>query len=257
MNFKIGRRNWGIALMLLAGLPLTSGIAGASDKDKKDKAKGNSGQTVDSGSFGIFVKGQRVVTENFSIQQQNGTSVIKAQLKESSGADPSTQKSNLELTATGELLRYEWSQPSGGSLIVLPSNDFLVEKITPSSGKTAEKPFLMPSTSSILDNNFFVHREVLIWRYLAADCKPEGSDLKCQQGPAQFGALVPQDQTSMSVRLELVGKEKISVRGADRDLLRLNLTGENFEWSLWVDPQDQFKLIRVAIPADNTEVLRD
>ncbi len=59
------------------------------------------------------------------------------------------------------------------------------------------------------------------------------------------------------MRLELVGKEKITVRGVERELLRLNLTGDNFEWALWVDDHDQFKLIRVAIPADDTEVVRD
>jgi hypothetical protein len=59
------------------------------------------------------------------------------------------------------------------------------------------------------------------------------------------------------VRLELVGKEKITVRGVPRELLRLNLTGEDFDWALWVDDHDQFKLIQVAIFADNTEVVRD
>jgi len=102
-----------------------------------------------------------------------------------------------------------------------------------------------------------VHREVLAWRYLAADCKPESGNMKCQQGPAPFGALVPQDHTSMSVRMELVGKEKITIRGVEHELLRLNLTGEDFAWALWLDDHDQFKLIRVAIPADNTEVIRD
>ena len=115
----------------------------------------------------------------------------------------------------------------------------------------------MPSTTAILDNNFFVHREVLAWRYLAADCNSEGGNLKCQQEPAEFGVLVPQDRNSLRVRLELVGKEKVTVRGAERELLRLNLTGEILQWALWVDDQDQFKLIRVAIPADDTEVVRD
>jgi hypothetical protein len=81
--------------------------------------------------------------------------------------------------------------------------------------------------------------------------------VKCQQSPAEFGVLVPQDHTSLRVRLELVGKEKVSIHGAERELLRVNLTGEGFEWGLWVDAQDQFKLIRVAIPADKTEVVRD
>ncbi len=99
---------------------------------------------------------------------------------------------------------------------------------------------------------------MLLWRYLAADCKPQsGGGMKCQQAPADFGVLVPQDRTSMHMHLELVGNEKVTIHGAERDLLRLNLTGENMEWSLWVDAHDQFKLIRVAIPADETEVVRD
>jgi hypothetical protein len=242
----------------VAFLAAASLAVSAPASDKKNQAKAAPAQTVDSGSFGIFVKGARVATETFSIQQQTGSSVIKSQLKQTAGADPISQKSDLEMTAAGELIRYEWSQSSGGSLSVFPNNEFLLEKIsTASSSKPAEKPFLMPSSSAILDNNFFVHREVLVWRYLAAACKPEGGAMKCQQDPGDFGVLVPQDSTSMHVRMELVGKEKIPVRGTDRELMRLNLKGDDFNWALWVDEQDHFKLIRVAIPADNTEVVRD
>jgi len=244
-------------LLVLLAFPAATNAAAPRD-GKKDKSKPASAPAVDSGSFGVFIKGQRVVTETFSIHQQNGTSIIKSQLKQTAGADATTQKSDLEIISSGELLRYEWSQDSGGSLSVLPNNDFLIEKITsPGSAKPAEQPFLMPSSTMILDNNFFIHREVLIWRYLAADCKSEAGNWKCQQDPAEFGVLVPQDRNSLRIRLELVGKEKVTVRGAERELLRLNLTGENFAWGLWVDPQDQFKLIRVAIPADDTEVVRD
>ena len=243
------------AAALLAAVSLAVSAAAA---DKKNQAKAAPAQTVDSGSFGIFMKGVRVATETFSIQQETSSSVIKSQLKQTVGADPISQKSDLEMTAAGELIRYEWSQSSGGSLSVFPNNEFLLEKIsTASSSKPAEKPFLMPSSSAILDNNFFVHREVLIWRYLAAACKPEGGAMKCQQDPGDFGVLVPQESTSMHVRMELVGKEKIPVRGTDRELMRLNLKGDDFDWALWVDEQDHFKLIRVAIPADNTEVVRD
>jgi hypothetical protein len=244
------------ALILASVFSVFAAFPAAIAADKKEKPA--SAQIVDSGSFGVFIKGQRVATETFKIEQQNGASIIKSQLKETSGADAASQKSELDMTADGELLRYEWSQASGGSLNVAPSNDFLMERTTATgNGKPAEQPFLMPSTSAILDNNFFVHREVLAWRYLAADCKPESGNMKCQQGPAPFGALVPQDHTSMSVRMELVGKEKITIRGVEHELLRLNLTGEDFAWALWLDDHDQFKLIRVAIPADNTEVIRD
>ncbi len=224
-------------------------------RDKKSQAKPAASATVDSGSFAILVNGKRVATETFTIHQQDGSSIIKSQLREASGSDPISQKGDLEIGSAGELIRYEWSQSTGGSLTVSPNNEFLLEKITtPASAKPAEQPFLMPNTSAILDNNFFVHREVLVWRYLAAACKPEGGGFKCQQDPGDFGVLVPQDRSSMHVRMEIVGKEKIQVRGTDRELMRLNLKGENF---VWVDELDHFKLIRVAIPADNTEVVRD
>jgi len=247
VNWPTGTR-WIVLAVLVFSI-----AAGAGDK----KPKPAPSPVVDSGSFGVFIRGQRVITESFHIEQQNGLSIIKAQIKDAATSS-TVQKSELEITSSGELIRYDWSQDSGGSLTVLPNNDFLIERITTSAtGKPAEQPFLMPTTSMILDNNFFVHREVLVWRYLAADCSTEGGNLKCQQGPVEFGTLVPQDRTSMRVRVELVGKEKVSIRGTERELLRVNLTGESFEWALWIDPQDQGKLIRVSIPADNTEVVRD
>jgi hypothetical protein len=245
---------WGVVVVVATCLAVPAGWAGDKKEKEKDKEKA---QAVDSGSFGVFIKGQRVVTETFQIEQLNGMSTIKSQLKEA-GATDAAQRSELEITSSGELLRYEWSQTSGGSLTVVTKNDFLLENIaSPGMTKPAEQPFLMPSTSTILDNNFFVQREVLVWRYLASDCKSEGGNQKCQQSPAEFGTLVPQDRNSVRVRLELVGREKVNIHGADRDLLRLNLSGENFLWNLWVDDHDQFKLIRVLIPADNTEVIRD
>lgn len=241
-----------VAALTVAAIALQTAAARTKDEKKRETK-----EMVDAGSFDVVVKGQHVITEKFSIEQENGISFVKAQLK-ATGTDPMQQKSQLEFTPRGELVRYEWSENSGGSLSVMPDNEFLKEKImAPGSSKPAEQPFLMPSTSMILDNNFFVQREVLAWRYLAADCKTEGGNLKCQQGPAEFGVLVPQDRTSMSVRLELVGKEKVSIRGVERDLLRLNLTGESFQWSLWLDDQDHFKLMRVSIPADDTEVIRE
>ena len=223
--------------------------------DKTDKLKTAS---VDSGSFGVFVKGQRVLTETFTIQQANGNSTIHSRLKEDGTVTtPTDQKSILEIAENGGLISYEWSQAGGGSLVVLPKNEFLIEKVTPTAGaKPAEQPFLMPNTSAILDNNFFVQREVLAWRYLAtAPCRGENDKRQCE--PEEFGVLVPQDRNSARVKMALVGKEKVNIRGAERELLRLNLSGEGFEWSLWLDEHDQFKLMRIAIPADSTEVVRD
>jgi len=245
--------HWSVAVALLISVDASA----RPHADKKDKDKAPI-RTIDSGSFSVLIKGQRVATETFSIQQENSNSIIKSQLKEGDGHDAALQKSDLEITSGGELLRYEWTQASGGSLSVMPKNDFLLEKISsPTSSKPAEQPFLMPSTSAILDNNFFIHREVLAWRFLAAACKQEGGDLKCQNDPGEFGVLVPQDRTSIRVRMQLVGKQKVTLGGHERELLRLNLASDNFTWALWLDEHDQFKLMRVEIPADNTEVVRE
>jgi hypothetical protein len=246
----MARMRWGAVAVLACAAVLYAG-------DKKDKLKPVANQMVDSGSFGVFVRGQRVVTETFSVQQDNGVSVVKSQLKETSASASSGQRSELQMTGSAELIRYEWSDGSG-SLVVTPSNDFLLEKITTApSSKPAEQPFLMPSTSAILDNNFFVHREVLAWRYLKTNCQSVSGEFRCQKEPGEFGVLVPQGRTSIRVRMELVGREKVTIRGTERDLLRLNLKGEAFAWALWVDEKDQFKLMRVLIADDNTEVVRD
>jgi hypothetical protein len=245
-----------LGLVMLLACAVGSG-ARDRDKDKKDGGKLGGNQAVDSGSFGVFVRGQRVVTETFSVQQENGVSTVKSQLQETANASGAVQTSDLRMTSSGELVRYEWAG-GNGSLVVTPRDEFLLEKITTSATqKPAEQPFLMPNTSAILDNNFFVHREVLAWRYLATNCHGDGGNLKCKQGPLEFGVLVPQDRTSLRVRMELVGKEKAMIHGTERDLFRLNLKGESFSWTLWVDEKDQFKLVRVEIPDDNTEVVRD
>ena len=66
-------------LLLITACAVT--LSAASAGDKKTQAKTTVAQTVDSGSFGIFVKGERVATETFDIQQHISSSLIKAQLK--------------------------------------------------------------------------------------------------------------------------------------------------------------------------------
>src|SRR5260370_14931485 len=105
----------------------------------------------------------------------------------------------------------------------------------------------MPSTSAILDNNFFVQREVLAWRYLKTNCHSESGEFRCQKEPGEFGVLVPQDRTSIRVRMVLVGREKVTIRGTERELLRVNLKGDASACALWVDEKAPFKLHRISL----------
>ncbi len=213
---------------------------------------------VDSGSFGIFVNGNRVATEKFSVRQgSDGVSSASSELMEQGSTNPA-QRSELKIMPSGALVQYDWHELSPGKseLVVLPNNEFLIEKVTENPGeKPKEQPFVLPNTSVILDNNFFIQREVLIWRYLSSSCVSEAGKMKC--APAQFGAVIPQDRLSVRVGVEPVGQEKVAIRGVERQLLRLNLKTEDGDWALWADPDDHYKLIRVQKSGENTEIVRD
>ncbi len=115
---------------------------------------------------------------------------------------------------------------------------------------------MLPTSTMVLDNNFFLQRQLLAWRYMASGCRQSGRNTECHLLPAKFGVLVPQALTSMAVTMEYGGREKISVRGVPRELYRLNLkSADGPDWSLWLD--DSYKLIRITVAGESTEVVRD
>lgn len=241
-------------LGVVVGLSLSL-LATGSDKNKPKEGM----KVVDSGSFGIFVNGRRVATETFDIQQGPTGSIAKSQFKTEAGDSPSVQSSVLELTPGGEIVKYEFSEesPGKGEASVVPANEFLTERIKKSpTDKPEEQPFLLPASTSILDDYFFSHREILIWRFLATACKPENKELKCPANQrTQFGTLNPHQRTSQAVGLEFTGKDKVNIRGTEQALDKFVLKSEAGDWLLWVDAN--FKVQRILISSDNTEVVRD
>jgi len=230
------------ALLLLCASPLFAG----------PKPAGS--QVVDSGAFGIFVRGQRVATESFTIKQFADYSSTTSELKLADGKV--AQTSEMQLSSNGDLRRYEWRESSPGKAVsvIEPEDQFLIQRIT-GTDKPVEQPFLMPASSAVLDDYFFSHRELLIWRYLAAGCHmPVGSNA-CPLEKAQFGVVIPRQRTSTTVNVAFVGREKIFIHGQQRDLSRFNLVADGVDWSLWLD--DEKKVVRILIPSTETEVLRD
>ncbi|HKU23145.1 MAG TPA: hypothetical protein VJQ50_19190 [Terriglobales bacterium] len=220
---------------------------------------GDSGRkVVDSGSFGIFRGGKRVATETFRIEQQPGGSTATFQLKMEDGSKEPAQTSEMELSSTGALKRYEWHQliPEKAEAIVTPNEPFLLERmVSAPNAKPIQQPFLVPPTTVILDNNFFAQRELLAWRYMADGCKPGAKGMECQLPPEKFGVLVPQGLTTITVTMESAGWEKVSIRGVERNLIRLNLKTDSGDWALWLD--NTYKLVRMVIAGQDTEVQRD
>ena len=240
---------WSCALMLAFSL---SGVALA-------KEKGNDGQKVDSGSFGVFMNGRRVGTETFSISQNANGSVIHSEFKAEGSGGQAVQNSELQLTGAGEIRRYEWKEQSPGKAqsVVVPNDQFLTQKwSTGPQDKQQEQPYLLPTATSILDDYFFVHREVLAWKYLASACRTEKGQVQCPlKQKAQFGTMNPRQHSSAAASMEFMGREKVTVGNAEKELSKLELKSEAGSWLIWFD--DQFKVLRISIPSEKTEVVRD
>lgn len=224
----------------------------------KEKEKPAPDQVVDSGSFGVYSNGHRVGTETFSIRQDSSGSVVSSEFKSEQGEQKAVQSSELDLTPSVELKLYTWKEslPEKNEATIEPSDAFLVEHYgAAAGGKQAEQSFLLPASTTILDDYFFVQREVLAWKFLATACTKDKAGLRCPPNQkVQFGTLNPNARSSMSVSVEFSGREKLTLRGAEQELNRFVLRSENGDWAFWLD--DQFKLIRLQ--ADNgTEVLRD
>ena len=222
----------------------------------KEKEKPAEGSKVDAGSFGVFVKGRRAGTETFTITQNANGSVIHSEFKAEGAAGQAIQTSELLLTANGEIRRYAWKEqnPGKAQAEVLPNEQFLTQKWSAGpEDKEHEQPYLLPTSTSILDDYFFVHREVLAWKYLGGACSREKDGLRCPK--AQFGTLNPSQHSSAPASMEYQGRAKVTVHDAERELNKLELKSDAGSWVIWLD--DQFKVQLISIPSESTEVSRD
>ena len=224
--------------------------AAATKKDKPDTAT----TMVDSGSFGVFVNGKRVATETFNVQQNSEGSNTTSEFRVQDGSRPPLT-SEWQLAANGDLRKYQWKDGSGKSQTsVEPGDQILHQQIIVSdTSKPISREYLLPASTPILDDYAFVQREILAWRFLAVGCSQSPQGLECKE-PSQFGVLIPQQQTSMAVTIQFKGMETVNVKGAQKQMGRFDLKSENMEWHMWMD---EYKLMKIEIPSDNTEVVRD
>ena len=246
----------------------------AADK-AKDKDRAGS-KVADSGSFGIYMNGRRVGTETFNITETlNGAqrpeySTTTSEIKFDDGRFRATQTAEMQISAKGELRSYVWraTVPQKEEATVEPKDQLLVEHIIPADQKKVDVQHLLPSKTVILDDNFFSQREVLLWWYLAG-CKRQNNDLMC--GTGKFVILVPHQHVSGNATLELMGQDKVMVKGAERELNKVKLEtngpqtlawlndqgheSEAVQWVLWVD--EQYKVIKMTVAGSGVEVVRD
>ncbi len=57
------------------------------------------------------------------------------------------------------------------------------------------------------------------------------------------------------MNIEYKGAEKINIKGTEQQLRRFDLDADGVIWSMWMD--DSYKVLRILVPQNQTEVLRD
>lgn len=239
------------ARMLMVACSVTLAVVLAAPLAWAAQAKGN----VDSGMFAVYVNRQQVATERFQIQQTGTGSTVISEFKLENGQQKSSQKAELQLTPMGDLRRYEWRElgPGKAHLEIEPSEDILIEQISPNPPeKTMKYPFMVARSTVVLDDYSFVQREILAWRYMAQACN--GTLQGCKLAPLQFGALVPQQHAAALVTVQYAGLEKVQLGGKERELNRLNMKVDEVDWILYLD--GDLKLIRIVVPSAQTDVVR-
>jgi len=253
--------------LLLAAVVLTATWLSAGDKNKT--ADKQDTKVVDSGSFGIYVDGKRIGTETFKIEQRPDFSVANAEIKVDDGTTRATQTSEMQLAPNGDLHSYIWRGlvPVKEESSVEASDQLLTEHIVDADLKKHDVPHILPLSTVILDDNFFSHREILLWRYLLTGCTRSNDRFTC--GPSNFGILVPHLHQASNATMEGLGRDKVTIKGAQRELNKIVLKvgepqrlivmnqkdSDPGQWFIWAD--DDFKVIKIAVPGSNIEVVRD
>lgn len=244
------------AVMLVA--VMAAATASASNKASAKK-KEVPATVVDAGTFDVLVNGKHVASETFKIQQQGDVNVTTSEVKALDGSN-TTLNSTLEMTSAGELKRYHWKEvsPSAAESTIEVNEGLLVQHVhVPGTSKPITIPYLLPASTAVLDDYFFSQRELLIWRYLAGGCKRVADGTMECPNMSQLGIIIPRQQAPSTVKVRMLGTEKVTIKGVERELQKFTISAEDSEWSVWADPKDSFKVLRMHIPVQNTEIVRN
>jgi len=117
--------------------------------------------TLESGKFNIMRDGKKVGTEQFTISARRGGGYI-AESKTQLAGDKSIQSSRMELDEKLVPISYEYTR--GNGIIRVRVEQPTSEYETEADGKKSTIDFKFPENALILDNNFFSHYLLLLYR---------------------------------------------------------------------------------------------
>src|SRR5262245_6930931 len=172
---------------------------------------------VEKARFNIIKDGSRIGTDEFTIAMRGANYTMDGKLT----MGDLTISSKMELNAKLVPISYEVSNPEGKIRLNVASP--ISELQTVVGGETSAADFRFPDGGIILDNNFFHHYLILLYR--------------AQMGQTMFSVFVPQDKSLGSATIRStaprayalqVGDGKMqATTDADGGLIRLVVPGAN------------------------------
>ena len=205
-------------------------------------SKNSSPFAPEKGSFKILVNGQAMGKEEFEIGPNGGNWVAHGNSEIQAPEGVTHVSGTLELHADGTPVRYEWS--TLGAKKAAATITFTGPTATIELRLEGARPFTQQFTFNspqivVLDNNLYYQYAVLARIYDWG-----------KKGPQTFPVLVPQELTPGTITVESLGSQDVGGKKLDE----LSVKTEDLEVDLYLEGQ---RLVRIAAPSSNAEILRD
>ena len=196
----------------------------------------------DKGRFRILVNGQQVGKEDFEIAASGDNWIARGATEIQSGQTNTHVTGTLELRRDGTPVRYDWSTqgPKKASAAVIFEGMTATIELHMDNRRPFTQQFTFTSSRvAILDNNLNYQYAVLAELYDWS-----------KKGPQTFPVLVPQELTPGTATVESMGKQDSGGKGLEE----LRVRTEDNEIDLYLDGA---RLVRIAVPSANAEVVRE
>jgi hypothetical protein len=150
---------------------------------------------VEHGKFNITQEGRKIGTDEFTISRHNSNYVLESKTM----IGDVVTSSRMELSDKLIPVSYEVSSAEGKISVTV--NSPLSELQTVVKGDTSSADFRFPESGAILDNNFFDHYLMLIYR--------------AQAGQTNFSVFVPQDRRVGMATVHSTGQRSYDLEVGD------------------------------------------
>ena len=177
---------------------------------------------AEQGRFNILKDGRKIGTEEFSIVKRDAHYLIDGKAT----IGDTTISSKMEVDEKLVPVSYEVSNPQGKIRVTVTSTVSELQSVV--NGETSGGDFRFPQGGVILDNNFFHHYVVLLYRVAA--------------GQSDFPVFVPQDMSVGSAVVRNTGPRAYSLEVGD---VRMEATTDM-----------DGRLLRLTVPVANVVVER-